>query len=185
MQSLNNISPNIGLNGITLEDAKRMLKGYRFFFKVPLIATMTEEEIEFLGVPVDVNQYGEIEYIANTRMSDVYYDLYRILEIYRDGHPIKLTNRNDLPKILEVLSNVANALEGGVVNINNEFIELIDDFIQEVLNYNRTSIEYKIKQQQEEDLKETGLVSGIEIEGYDPSSKVTYQSLDGIKVDKW
>ena len=185
MNSLNNISPNIGLNGITIEDAKRMLRGYRFFFKVPVIATLSEDELELFGAPVDVKPNGEIDYTANKRMSDVYYGLDRILDIYKDGHPIKLTNRNDLPKILEVLSNVANALEGGVIQVENDYVELIDDFIREVLQYNRQTIEYKVKKQREEDLKDMGLTSGIEVEGYNPNEMITYQGLDGIKVDKW
>ena len=184
MYSLNNISPNVGLNGISEQDARRMLKGYRFFFKVPLVATMTDEEIELFGVPVDVKPGGKVEYNANKNMTTVYYDLSRILDIYKDGHTILLVNRNDITKILEILSDVANRLEGSVVKANTDLVETIDDFIHEVLQHNRITVEHKVKQKQEQELKETGLVSGIEVDNVN-TEHIVYQNLDGIKVEKW
>jgi len=185
MDMLNIIPNHIGLNGITEEDARRILRRYRYHFKVPLLATITPEELELFGVPVDVKPDGTIEHTADKRMSSVYYNLEQILDIYNNGDTIILEDRDKLTEILEVLSQVANMLEGNTIKLDNEYIETIDNFIKEVLNFNRKTIETKVKQEKENKLKESGLVSGIEIDDTPVNTAVSYKDISGIKVDQW
>lgn len=121
------------------------LPGTLFSVTVPYISTVTDEEIELYGLPMDVINGGRIQR-GYTHMADVMLPLYRIIEIYNNGYPITLKKREDVSKIYEILEDYLDKIEQykrTTVHkpiFDEAALQVIDRFANEIFNLNRGEI---------------------------------------------
>jgi len=152
-----NTFTNLTVNYPGMDSIISEMKKGLYLVRVPQIATYDEAEVELLGVPLDVMRNGDVKNNNFKRYSTVMLSLDRLLDIYSKGFTIRVINREDTLKIAERLSHIAEILERSPNLRNQEIVELINDFLKNVVNYNRVLIEKKVKQDEEKLEEELGL----------------------------
>jgi len=117
-----------------------------FLVEVPIILTYNMDLVDVIGVPVD--RYGKPDIHRN---KTVKYDIYSMLNVYNDGYPIKLVNKDDVHEIFNIIGDVINTLEnmfmGGIKATHPKIQEvhgIAIGFSNEILANNKKSLEYKI-----------------------------------------
>jgi hypothetical protein len=148
---------NLYLNYPGINDLRKELKKHLYLVRVPQVATYDPSEVELLGLPLDVLKDGRTKNENYKRLSTVMLSLDKILEIYTRGFSIRVVNREDTIDIAEKLSKFADILERSPNLKNLEIVNIIDDFLQNVVNYNRKLIEKKIKDEEKELEEDLGL----------------------------
>ncbi len=116
-----------------------------FSVRVPIISTYSEQELETVGVPVNVidgkkhDSYNEMTLVMIT-IADM-------VEKYNNGMPITVVNEKDIIEIYDVVQKHLNAWKfqkitspnQAQIGVDDDLI-LMDKFINEVFNINKRNI---------------------------------------------
>lgn len=122
-----------------------LLPNYSFMVVVPSIATYTAEEVEIYGLPTRITNNEKLDKHFN-EMSTVYLPLYKIIEIYNQGFPIKLVRQDEIDKVYglleEYLNKVGDLRDNTIhkLKFDQNKLEEIDRFASEVFNLNKRQI---------------------------------------------
>lgn len=113
---------------------------------VPVVATMTEMEMEFVGLVNEV-QNGEETGPNQLAMTRVQLPLDRLIDIYANGFTIKLVNKHDVPVIYHMLENYIKGYDPNIqyTSLNQEIkvddrINTIKQFMISIMEFNKNSI---------------------------------------------
>jgi len=119
------------------------LPDYLYKVKIPAVATYSEEEIEFFGMPVSVlNGDKKEDFEADTV---VMLPLDKIVDIYISGYSIVLLDNEQVAKMYNVLEDYLAKLDVRQNSINrlpmrDDRADDIERFLTEMFGYNKSSI---------------------------------------------
>ena len=158
----------MGMNVLLTSNILKELDNKKYFVRVPEEALYTEEELKMFGIRVDVERKGKVKMPSRTNV--VYLSAKQILDIYKDGFPIYLVDRDKIYEFASMLDDMYVKLKNSVDGVNSPYTEIIDEFLTEVLHYNKhrinTVVNDDIKKAEEElgfDLFEDVRPTGPEI----------------------
>lgn len=93
--------------GTNLKQAKQKFEEYLFKVSVPYIYTLSEEDILLYGVYQSNNK--QIDKDSHKQMTNVYIPVKTILEHFKNGATIRLTNSNDIKDIYSTIQEYLEA----------------------------------------------------------------------------
>lgn len=122
-----------------------------FYAIVPAIATMSEFDMEFIGL-ASIEQDGELAKADMSADTRVKISVDKMIDIYLSGYPIRIVNKEDIPLIYSILDNYIqgsnNLTNGHSLNMRFEEDSRIDDirnFIKNILgDYKPMLIEHEL-----------------------------------------
>jgi len=124
-----------------------------FKVRVPRLATMSQFELEMLGMPVsyrDGEDIGKVEADINEReLVTAMYNIDSLINLYIDGNPIRLCNDNDIIELYDTLETyLNNTTDISEWSPNRKLLKEkraddIDSLLQEMFGYNKAHIAKK------------------------------------------
>ena len=125
----------------------RKLPTRLYTVKVPAIATYDPAELELIGVPVDYKD-GKVAKEGYLDYSTVMLPIRKILNIYDEGYPIKLINKDDSADMYNSLERYVKdwsvdlrySPNMKVDDVDNDYLMLIDKFLSEMFGFNKDVI---------------------------------------------
>ncbi len=147
----------MGMNSLLTRNILKELDNKKYFVRVPEEALYTEEELKMFGIRADIEKKGKMKIPKRTNV--VYLSVRQILDIYKDGFPIYLTERDKIYDFAKILDETYVKLKNSVDGVNSPYTEIIDEFLTEVLNYNK----HKINSVVNEDIKKAEEELGFDL----------------------
>lgn len=168
-----------------------------FLVRVPIVATYTDAEIEFLGLPITINHqqdyganYGDCNYQAYKELTTVMLPLTKIIDIYCNGHKIAVVKKSDIPIIYGILEKYllgVTAVKQFSLNhamIEEDRMDDIERFAQEMFGINKAVIAKSVFDQMNQN--PFNLNSGFmtPVEAYNAKQKAIQSQKQTIPVVK-
>lgn len=132
------------MSGKTIESVREKL----FKVSVPVLATYTDEEIEYYGIPLNHNLETDKTNIRDVlNMTTVYLPITRLIDIYSNGYPILLLELDKIALFYNTLSDYIYILRNNVISgINHKRLldnrlEMINNFAKEIYENNKRNID--------------------------------------------
>jgi len=167
-----------GLNSFTFKRIIKEIHKIKIFVSVPRVATITEAEITLYGDPVDFIN-GEPVKSSMNKLEVIRLPLSKIIDIYHNDYSISITNKKDLTRIVEVLSDILDRLETNNTQEDQEVFEYISDFYESIVKQNKSKI---IKRMINDKPKVLGFSDSISTNYADGFNKGNFIDLSDVIV---
>lgn len=144
----------------------RTLPSKLFLVRVPAIATFTDFDIQERGIPISYLQndikddkYGDLQHVrvnydmGFTELSTVMLPLIKIIDIYRNGYPIYVVNKQDATEMFNILDEYIMSFKQKPTSLNAvrekplDLLYDIDKFVTEILGFHNKAITADIEKE--------------------------------------
>jgi len=168
-----------GLNSFTFKRIIKEIHKIKIFVSVPRIATITEAELTLYGDPVDfVN--GEPVKASMNKTETIRLPLSKIIDIFHNDYSISILKKEDLTKIINVISDILDRLEVNKTQEDNDVFEYINTFYESILKQNKTKIVNRLTNDKP---KVLGLSDSLTTNYADGFNKGNYIDLSDVIVN--